>query len=182
MAYSSTQTAGNLNVVIVGWNDSSASVQSVTDSAGNTYALAIGPTTGTALRQSIYYAKNILGGSSNTVTVLFNQGATKPDVRILEYSGVDTSSPLDVSAGAGGNSNIADSGFVSTNAANELIVGADLLTSNTTIMAGAPFNTRIITATDADLAADRMVNLPGSYHSWAPLNASGQWVMQVVTF
>ena len=182
VAYSSTQTAGNLNVVIVGWNDSSASVQSVTDSAGNTYALAIGPTTGTALRQSIYYAKNILGGSSNTVTVLFNQGATKPDVRILEYSGVDTSSPLDVSAGAGGNSNIADSGFVTTNAANELIVGADLLTSNTTIYAGAPFNTRIITATDADLAADRMVNLPGSYHSWAPLNASGQWVMQVVTF
>ena len=100
-------------------------MQSVTDSAGNTYALAIGPTTGTALRQSIYYAKNILGGTSNTVTVLFNQGATKPDVRILEYSGVDTSSPLDVSAGAGGNSNIADSGFVTTHAANELIVGAD---------------------------------------------------------
>ena len=49
-------------------------------------------------------------------------------------------------------------------------------------MAGAPFKPRIITATDADLAADRMVNLPGSYHSWAPLNASGQWVMQVVSF
>ena len=48
-------------------------------------------------------------------------------MRIFEYSGVATSSPLDVSAGASGNSNIADSGFVTTNAANELIVGADMV-------------------------------------------------------
>src|SRR4029077_18641328 len=97
VAYSGSQTAGDLNVVIVGWNDATASVQSVTDSAGNTYAPAIGPTTGTALRQSIYYAKNILSSASNTVTVTFNPGATKPDVRILEYSGVDASNPLDKS-------------------------------------------------------------------------------------
>lgn len=37
------------------------------------------------LRQSIYYAKNIAGGS-NTVTVTFNQAAFV-DVRALEYSG-----------------------------------------------------------------------------------------------
>ncbi len=182
MAYPGLQTAGDLNVVIVGWNDATATVQSVTDSAGNSYTLALGPTTGTGLRQSIYYAKNILSSSGNTVTVTFNQGATKPDVRILEYSGVATSNPLDVSAGASGNSNIADSGFVATNAANELIVGADTVSNNTTIMAGAPFNIRTITSPDSDLAADRPVNVPGSYHSWAPLNASGNWVMQVVTF
>ncbi len=182
VAYPGLQTAGDLNVVIVGWNDATATVQSVTDSAGNSYTLALGPTTGTGLRQSIYYAKNILSSSGNTVTVAFNQGATKPDVRILEYSGVATSNPLDVSAGASGNSNIADSGFVATNAANELIVGADTVSNNTTIMAGAPFNIRTITSPDSNLAADRPVNVPGSYHSWAPLNASGNWVMQVVTF
>ena len=183
MAYPGSQTAGDLNVVIVGWHDSTASIQSVTDSAGNSYALAIGPTSGTGLRQSIYYAKNILGSSSNTVTVTFNQGATKPDVRILEYSGADASNPLDVSAGASGNSNIADSGFVATNAANELVVGANTIAaSNTTIMAGAPFTPRVITTTDSEVAEDRLVNVPGSYHSWAPLNASGAWVAQVVTF
>ena len=139
VTYPGPQTAGNLNVVIVGWHDSTATIQSVIDSVGNTYALAAGPTTGTALRQSIYYAKNILGGSANTVTVTFNQSATKPDVRVLEYSGVDQSNPFDVSAGASGNSNVADSGFVTTTAANELIVGANTVTSNTTIMAGAPF-------------------------------------------
>ena len=182
VVYSKSQTAGDLNVVIVGWNDTTAVVQSVADSAGNTYALAAGPTTGTGLRQSIYYAKNISSSSSNTVTVTFNQGATKPDVRILEYGGLDTSNPLDISAGAAGNGNIADSGYVTTSAANELIIGADMVSSNTTIMAGAPFNIRTITSPNSDLAADRSVNVPGSYHSWAPLNASGQWIMQVATF
>ena len=41
--------------MVVGWNDTTATVQSVKDSAGNNYSLAIGPTSGTALRQSIYY-------------------------------------------------------------------------------------------------------------------------------
>ena len=183
VAYPGSQTTGDLNVVIVGWHDSTASIQSVTDSAGNSYSLAIGPTSGTGLRQSIYYAKNILGSSANTVTVTFNQSATKPDVRILEYSGVDVSNPLDVSAGASGNSNVADSGFVTTSAANELVVGANTIAaSNTTIMAGAPFTPRVITTTDSEVAEDRLVNVPGSYHSWAPLNASGAWVEQVVTF
>ena len=81
--YSSAQTAGDLNVVVVGWNDTTAKVQSVADSAGNTYFLAVGPTVGTGLQQSIYYAGNIRGGS-NTVTVTFNQAAAYPDVRILE--------------------------------------------------------------------------------------------------
>ena len=71
------QTAGDLNVVVVGWNDTTATVQSVKDSAGNNYSLAIGPTSGTALRQSIYYAPNIVGGS-NTVTVTFSQAAAYP--------------------------------------------------------------------------------------------------------
>ena len=181
VAYSTPQTAGDLNVVIVGWNDTTATVKSVADSAGNTYTLAIGPTTSTALSESIYYAKNIAGSSTNTVTVTFNQGAVLPDVRILEYSGVATSNPLDVSVGASGNSNIADSGFVTTTAANELIVGANTVSTGN-IMAGAPYNIRTITSPDLDLAADRLVNISGSYHSWAPLTSSGPWVMQMVTF
>src|SRR5437879_3518956 len=58
--YTSAQTAGNLNVVVVGWNDASALVQSVVDSRGNTYQRAVGPTVraGSAT-QSIYYAANI---------------------------------------------------------------------------------------------------------------------------
>src|SRR4029077_7275445 len=100
------QTAGDLNIVVVGWNDTTASVQSVKDSAGNTYNLAIGPTSTTGLQQSIYYASNIVAGN-NTVTVTFSQAAAFPDIRILEYRGVTT---LDVTAGASGNSTAANSG------------------------------------------------------------------------
>ena len=101
VAYPAAQTAGNLNVVVVGWGDTTFAVSSVTDSRGNTYTRAVGPTATTGLTQSIYYAKNIAAGS-NTVTVTFNQAASYPDVRILEYSGLDTTSPLDVTAGAVG--------------------------------------------------------------------------------
>src|SRR5262245_22304661 len=41
--YTQAQTAGNLNVVAVGWNDTTATVSSVTDSSGNIYQRAVGP-------------------------------------------------------------------------------------------------------------------------------------------
>ena len=44
LPYTSAQTAGDLNVVVVGWNDTTAKVSSVTDTSGNTYTLAVGPT------------------------------------------------------------------------------------------------------------------------------------------
>ena len=68
VTFTLAQTAGNLNVVAVGWNDTTSTVSSVSDSMGNNYVLAIGPTSGTGLRQSIYYAGACKAGS-NTVTV-----------------------------------------------------------------------------------------------------------------
>jgi hypothetical protein len=44
VAYTSVQAAGDLNVVIVGWNNSTSTVKSVADTAGNSYSVAIGPT------------------------------------------------------------------------------------------------------------------------------------------
>jgi hypothetical protein len=175
VTYPGAQTAQDLNIVVVGWNDTTATVQSVKDSAGNTYSLAIGPTSGTGLRQSIYYAANIVGGS-NTVTVTFNQAATYPDVRILEYKGVST---LDVTAGASGNSATASSGAATTTAANELIFGAN--TVATTSSVGSGFTSRIITSPDGDLAEDKIVTTAGSNSATAPLS-SGPWVMQMATF
>ncbi len=74
--YTLAQTVGNLNVVIVGWADATATVQSVVDSAGNTYTLAFPATVGTGLSQAIYYAKNIVAAAAgNTVTVTFSVAA-----------------------------------------------------------------------------------------------------------
>ena len=175
--YPSPQSAGDMNIVVVGWNNSTSTVQTVTDSAGNLYTLAIGPTGGTGLRQSIYYAKNITGGS-NTVTVTFNQTVPFPDLRILEYSGI---SSLDKAAGASGSGKTSNSGSVTTTAANELLFGANYVASGT-LKAGTGFTSRIITAPDSDIAEDRIVSTTGSYSATATLSSTGAWVMQIATF
>jgi len=178
VAYTSVQTAGDLNVVVVGWGDTTSLVGSVTDTRGNIYTRAIGPTTTTGLQQSIYYAKNIAAGA-NTVTVTFNKAAAYPDVRILEYSGLDKTSPLDTGAAASGSGTAANSGAVVTTSASELIFGAGT-TATAFSSAGSGFVSRMINAY-GNIAEDRIVAATGSYSATANNNSSG-WVMQVVTF
>ncbi|HEV2117524.1 MAG TPA: hypothetical protein VGR48_15940 [Terriglobales bacterium] len=181
-SYPSAESGGDLNVVAVGWADSSSTVQSVTDSQNNFYQLAGSLTQGNGLSQAIYYAKNIAGGS-NTVTVTFNDGisgAKAPDVRLLEYSGADRNNPLDVTAGAHGYGTFASSGSTTTNAPNELIFGADLV-GGITSGPGSPFTSRIITEPNSDLAEDRMVNVVDSYSASALISLNN-WVMQMATF
>jgi len=177
VTFPGAQTAGDLNIVVVGWNDTTAAVQSVKDTAGNTYNLAIGPTSGTALQQSIYYAANIVGGS-NMVTVTFTQAAAYPDIRILEYHGVTT---LDAKAGASGNSTAANSGSATTTSANELIFGANTVYTGNAA-AGSGFTSRIITSPDSDIAEDKLVTTAGSNSATATLSSTGPWVMQMITF
>jgi hypothetical protein len=180
VTYTQPQTQGNLNIVVVGWNDALATVQTPTDSLGNSYKLALGPTIGTALTQSIYYAPNIHSGS-NTVTVTFNQAAVFPDVRVLEYSGLNnTTDPLDQTAGASGNGTLASSGSATSNFSSELIFGANTVFTATQ-GPGTGFTSRIITH-DGDIAEDEIVSATGSYGATAPLTSSGPWVMQMATF
>ena len=86
------QVAGNLAVVAVGWNDATSVVSTVTDTSGNTYALAVGTTrVGTDISQAVYYARNIAAAAAgaNAVTVFFVQPANVVDLRVVEYSGLD---------------------------------------------------------------------------------------------
>ncbi len=182
--YTAAQRVGDLNVVVVGWNDSAATGSTVTDTMGNVYLLAVGPTVqGGTATQSIYYAKNIVaaGAGANSVTVGFNGSAAFPDIRILEYSGLDASNPLDVTAAAVGNSTASNSGAVTTTNANDLLIGANVVQSGT-IGAGAGFTKRIITNPDGDIAEDQVVSAIGSYSATAPVSPSGQWIMQMVAF
>ena len=189
VTYTAAQSAGDLNVVVVGWNDASTTVSSVTDTSGNTYTLAVGPTVqpgpagGGGLSQAIYYAKNIASATANgnTVTVRFSAAAAFPDVRILEYSGLNPTSPLDVTAAAVGNSATSSSGTATTTSASELLVGANMVCTATT-GPGAGFTSRMITRPDGDIAEDQIVTATGSYQATAPLSSAGPWVMQMAGF
>ena len=176
--YNSLQIAGDLNVVAVMSGDTTSSISSVTDSNGNTYTRAVGPTTTTGLQQSIYYAKNIAGGS-NTVTVKFNQSASYPNVNVTEYNGLNTSNPLDVSAAATGSGTTASSGSATTTSANELIVGAGNTSGHFTA-AGSGFSNRLINPFGG-ISEDQIVNGAGAYAATATDNG-GTWVMQMVAF
>ena len=134
VTFASAQTAGNLNVVVVGWNDTTATVSSVTDSKGNVYARAVGPTVLSGqLSQAIYYAKNIqaAAANTNTVTVQFNVAAAYPDIRILEFSGIDAANPVDVTAAATGTTATSSSGAATTTNGNDLIFGANMVSTAT---------------------------------------------------
>jgi fibronectin type 3 domain-containing protein len=182
--FTSAQTAGDLNVVVVGWNDSTSTVSSVTDSSHNTYSLAAGPTALSGFgTQSIFYASGIAAATanSNTVTVAFSQAAPFPDIRILEYSGANAATPVDVTSAASGTSTSANSGSVTTTNANDLIFGADY-TETTTAGPAAGFTQRILTSPDSDIAEDRMVTAVGSFGASAPIAPSGRWLMQMVAF
>jgi hypothetical protein len=184
VTYTAAQTAGNLNVIAVGWNDGTATVTSVTDSKGNVYSLAVGPTVlaGQA-SHAIYYARNIAAAAANTniVTVRFNVAANYPDVRILEYSGLDPVSPLHTVTAATGTSATSNSGSVNVTASNVLLVAANVVATLTSAP-GSGFINRMITSPNGDIVEDRVVTTTGSYTATAPLTASGYWVMQMAAF
>ena len=162
--------------MVVGWNDTTATVSSVRDSKGNVYTRAVGPTTLSGfLSQSVYYAKNIVAAAarSNTVTVTFSGAAVYPDIRALEYSGADPNNPVDVTAAGSGTSTSSSSGSATTTTATDLIFGADTVTTTSGI--GSGFTKRILTIPDGDVVEDKMVTTTGSYSATAPVSqpASG---------
>src|SRR5262245_3557516 len=177
--YDSAQTAGNLNILAIGWNDQGASITSVTDSAGNTYQVAVPTFRGGGLSQAIYYATKILSGA-NTVTVRFDIPAKYVDLRVTEYSGLSQDHPFDAGASAAGTGALADSGPVTTGQANELLFAAG--------MTGSGFNgpadgwtLEVITTPDADIVQDRVAASPGTYNVATSLGSAG-WLMQVAAF
>ena len=182
--FKAAQTAGDLNVIVVGWNDSTTNVSAVTDSKGNAYARAVGPTVVTgSLSQSIYYAKNIVAAAAgaNTVSVIFSGAAAYPDIRILEYKGADLANPVDVTAAGTGNNTSSSSGSATTTNATDLLFGANIVGSFTN-GPGTSFTSRMITYPDGDIAEDRAVTATGSYNATAALTSPGPWIMQLVAF
>ncbi|OLE63874.1 MAG: hypothetical protein AUG04_03090 [Deltaproteobacteria bacterium 13_1_20CM_2_69_21] len=182
--FKATQSAGNLNVVVVGWNDTTSRVSSVTDTKGNAYQLAVGPAAVPgALTQSIYYAKNIVAAAAgaNTVRVSFTAAALYPDIRILEYGGMDQLSPVDVTASATGSTSTSSTPPVATTTSPDLLFAANTV-ATWTRGAGSGWTNRVITTPDGDIAEDRTVSTAGSYGSSAPLGGPGPWVMQMVAF
>ena len=183
VTYASAQVAGDLNVVVVGWNDSVSTVTAIADSKGNTYVSAVGPTVSTGNgTQRIYYAKNISSAAagSNTVTVTFSTTVAYPDVRILEYSGLDPTNPFDIGMGSSGTGATQNSGSLTTTSANDLLAASNYVADSTTA-SGTSYTQRFIT-NGGELVEDEVVTTSGSYSATSTQGGSGWWLMQLVAF
>lgn len=179
------QTKGNLNVVIIGWSDTSATVATVIDTEGNTYTQALNATQGTGLSQVIYYAKNLAGGDGvtpNTITVNFSQPAHAPDIRVLEYTGLDPNNPLDQVVGFSGSGTMADTtagGPCTTTSAVELVVAG--ATVGNLVNAAGPGYAMVDYTKNGDNAQHMITSSVGSCEAQASV-ANGNWVIQSVSF
>lgn len=186
-AFGASVTTGNLIVISVS-NDSglTGQITSITDTGGNTYTL-IGTELAGSSVLGMYYAKNVTGGASFTVTVNWSEVSTgRVTVVAQEFSGCDTSSPLDQTAGTGATGTAVDTGATaSTSQADELIVGGvsyDGVASTLTL--GATF-TNLGQSNKANASAgqeSKVVSSVSTYNATFTIGASRNWEARVATF
>ncbi len=175
---SAPTTAGNLIVVYVIWDH--LGKVTLTDTSGNLYANAVGPTLWSNSKYSaqVLYAQNIKGGS-NTVQATFDAPVNALGIVYAhEYSVFDRAAPLDVVAAAAGSSGSANSGSAITTSANDLLFGGGVSASSLT-KAGTGYMARSMF--QGNMTEDKSGSAAGSYSATAT-NSSGAWAMQMVAF
>jgi hypothetical protein len=173
LAFPSNTQAGDLLLVAFDY-DSSVTPTSVTDSQGNAFT-EVGSqlsSPGGALSR-VYYAKNIKGGA-DTVTVTLSASSSYLEVYLSEYSGINTTNPIDAEVGASGNAGAVSSGSVKTTAAGDIIYG--YCVGDGTCTVGSGFTAR--STLDANLIEDETAGGAGSYAATG--TASNGWTMQMV--
>jgi hypothetical protein len=183
--------------VTTGPNSITATVK---DSLGNGvgspafFPSAVGPTIQSASNTAsqIFYAKNIFGGSSDTVTVTFGSAPSSSNCVIAEASGADLTNPLDsVSAGystVGIPTSLLDSGTLAPANANLLLFGGG--TSDTgTASLGPGFslvqkNGGSITEYEVVSGNNTLQRATACLGTGTPCPATpaGNWVMQMAVF
>lgn len=123
-APAAAHATGNLIVVGVRWFQNAGQTVSITDTAGNTYAL-ISAVNRSNDELELYYAYNITGNAANIVTATFSAAATYRVILVLEFSGaLATSSVLDQAPlGGGAAATSVSTGSFTPAEANEVSVG-----------------------------------------------------------
>jgi hypothetical protein len=182
------QLEGDTNVVAIGWYDSDGDVtEPVTDSKGNTY-VRIGEKrvvfSGDApLSQVIFFAKKIhaAGKGENRINVAWGSPVDGPDVRAVEYAGLDPDDPLIGEVFEDGDDLTASTGEIEVKDSHALLFAA-LVTESEASEPGQNFVKRILTGSQ-NFVQDRIVEKPGRYATDLRLvPPSDTWLLQLVAF
>ncbi|HTR55792.1 MAG TPA: hypothetical protein VMJ10_34185 [Kofleriaceae bacterium] len=177
LTLSTAQHAGDLDIVALSWT-TGTTVQSVTDSDNNTYALVattVSPGVGTL---GVYYAENVAQGvGADTITVKLS-GSSNPVAVAAAYRGLATTDALDVEHSAYGTSTAPNSGNATTTHAHDLLVGIPV--SSVDVTAGTGFTTHV--DANLDIVEDREVTTTGGYSATATLGSNAVWLATLAAF
>lgn len=184
VGFPSSSSAGNLIIAYVRMSTTSETV-TLTDIAGNVYTDAVSQAqTADGHQVHLFYARNIRGGA-NTVTATFSSTNNHPWIAVYEYSGLDSTNPLDQTAHAQNSGSTASLVSAATSSSNELVfAGTGLPASFTgTVTPGTGYavvnqdtgSSRAANAT-ATLASSQAVTAGFAYSS------STNWSMVLATF
>lgn len=187
LAFTAGTTAKDLIVVHLDWDNQAVSVSSVTDTRGDTYHLINGPTNwnGTSFRGALYYAYNIIGGTTTVTATLSGAPTSYSQIYISEFSGIDyTINPLDQNSVATGDAPagniLISSGAKTTTASNELIYGA-AIGAGGALKTGTGFTNR--STANQNIIESKNVAAIGSYSTTdTSLGTGGFWIAQMATF
>lgn len=178
-------TTGNLIVVFVTnvATGGTVHVDSIADTAGNTYTYILRRYYSSAGAIEVWYAKNITGHAANIVTATFSGADTYRAIQVHQYSGCDTAAPYDVSnygEGGGGSPTSLSTTAATTNAENEVIAAGYRILATGAWTAGANFTMR--QSENYYGSEDRIVTSTGSYGSAASNAGNAAWVGVHATF
>ena len=123
-APATSHTTGNLLYVTVMMDTyCGGRTVSVSDTASNSYT-QIGTVLDSGFTcQAQFYAKNITGNANNVVAATWSLESAHLAISVLQFSGVDSASPLDASAtGTATSATLVTSGTFSTATANQVLV------------------------------------------------------------
>jgi len=176
-------TTGDLVLVFSHWDNQSLTA-TVHDQMGNTY-IPIFPATNVSAndRFQVWYAANIIGGARLAVTATYSGQTTSiSTVDAMEYSGLTTSSPLDVYASATGTGTAQSTGNMpTTTTGSETIIGLfGYGTAATPYNPGAGYSFRNYDATT--FLEDMEVSSTGVYSATTTSTAVTPWVAFGMSF
>jgi hypothetical protein len=180
-AFGSNNVAGNFLVCVVRVYTGGGGIPIVlTDSLGNTWIHAGGFVNAFVAQIDVFYCENCLGGA-NTLTASLGSGHY---IRFAaaEYSGVATSSSLDVQNSATGTGTAANSGNVTTTNASDLLVGFCENDTNgaLSVTPGAGWTQRELV--DGESLCDQIVSSTGTYAFSATIGGSVSWGAGILAF
>ena len=184
VTWSHTVTTGSL--LVVGVTLASGTVTSVTDAKGNTYTQAATATNGTASSQ-LFYAYNVAGGTTDTVTLHLSTTGLVVSGVIREYGGMALTSPLDKTGTAtGASGNISVTTASNTTQAVELVLafGSDFTSTDTmTVGTGYTNLQTVVNELTAQSAAEEVyTTTTGSQTATFVNSVTSTWLGIIVTF